>query len=130
MAEPGQWPGPQWITVSSMPSKIGWSRLILGITIRPIDVAGTIGWTSPPRLTLWALAGSAVGATGAGRVVVVVGGRVVDVVVEVGATSMLGTSKACSVPAAADGADRTTARVPPAVRRMAVRTPSTSIWSP
>src|SRR2546423_8204256 len=73
MAEPGQWPGPQWITVSSTPSKIGWSRLILGISMRPICWAGTLACTSPPRFTLWALAGRAVGTGAAGGAVVVVG---------------------------------------------------------
>src|SRR5438067_1624299 len=111
MAEPGQWPGPQWITVSSTPSKMGWSRLIFGISIRPIDVSGTLGCTSPPRLTLWALAGRAV-AAGAGRggaVVVVVGGAVVDDVLSAadGGPARLGTSKACSAPLA--GIDRTMA---------------------
>src|SRR5436305_9887879 len=114
MAEPGQWPGPQWITVSSTPSKIGWSRLILGISMRPICWAGTLACTSPPRFTLWALAGRAVGTGAAGGavvVVVVVGGAVVDdVSAATDAAARLGTSKACSAPVA--GIERTMATVP------------------
>src|SRR5436305_12711355 len=125
MAEPGQWPGPQWITVSSTPSKMGWSRLILGISMRPICGAATVAWTSPPRFTLWALAGRAVatGAAGGAVVVVVVGGSVVDdVLAATGAATMLGTSNACSVPVA--GIERTMATVPPRADTMTISTTS------
>src|SRR5262245_181531 len=132
MAEPGQCLGPQWITSSSTPSKIGWSRLIFGISIRPIDFCGTLGWTCPPRLTLWGLAGRAVatGAAGATVVVVVVGGSVVDdVSAALGGPARLGTSKACSDPPV--GAyDRTIATVPPRAMTTTIRTVTTRIWSP
>src|SRR5205085_11110355 len=77
MAVPGQWLGPWSMLRRVMPSMIGCTRPILGISIVPISFTGSAaygsGGTSVGR-DRWATADAA---TGAAVVGVVVGGTVV-----------------------------------------------------
>ncbi|HET9771685.1 MAG TPA: hypothetical protein VFS16_12415 [Acidimicrobiia bacterium] len=49
-ADPGQWPGPQWMADSSMPSKIGCTMPIFGMLIIPKADGEVAGCLSPPVL--------------------------------------------------------------------------------
>src|SRR5438067_7521287 len=108
-ALPGQWPGPWSITVRVTPSKMGWTRPVLGVWISPALTAGTAAW---------GLSGGSTGAVrGAGEAgtVVDVGGSVVVVV----SRPRVGASIAAR--ATLGAADLTMATVEPPTTSTAVR---------